>query len=90
MDIIPHEDLRDLVRRGPKYREQRTIIWGYCKTIILDSLERYIDRWLKKENAHCHTLDDWKRTIKEIINSKLTRAQVAQNLGLSHYLQQYL
>lgn len=39
LDIIPHEDLRDLVRKGPKYREQCPINWGYCKKIILDSLE---------------------------------------------------
>ena len=71
LDIIPHEDLRDLIRRGPKYREQCPINWGYCKKTVLDSLEKYRDRWLKKENKRCIFLKPWMDTIIEIIHSKI-------------------
>ena len=64
LDIIPHEDLRDLIRRGPKYREQCPLNWGYCKKIVLDSLEKYRAQWLKKENHRCITLQPWMDTIK--------------------------
>ena len=71
LDIIPHEDLRDLVRKGPKYREQCPINWGYCKKIILDSLEAYRARWASKENVYCKFLNPWLTSIKEIIDSKM-------------------
>ena len=71
LDIIPHEDLRDLVRKGPKYREQCPINWGYCKKIILDSLEAYRGRWATKENVTCDLINPWLNAIKEIIDSKI-------------------
>ena len=71
MEIIPHEGLRDLVRRGPKFREQGPINWGYCKKILLDALEDYAKRWSNKEDKSCYTLEPWLTTIKEIIDSKI-------------------
>ena len=71
LEIIPHEGLRDLVRRGPKFREQGPINWGYCKKILLDALEDYAKRWSNKEDKPCYTLEPWLTTIKEIIDSKI-------------------
>ena len=71
LNIIPDEKLKQLIRRGPKYREQKPINWSVCKKILMDAIEEYGKKWCKREGCHCEVLEEWISTVKEIVHKKI-------------------
>ena len=49
LDIIENDDLRTLIKKGPKYRLPRRIHWGKNRQLIENFLDDYIKDWIKKE-----------------------------------------
>ena len=51
LNIVRNDKLRDLLRKGPKYREPVSFSWHQNFDIIMDACEAYARRWAKKEDV---------------------------------------
>ena len=49
LNIIQHESLRKVISDGPKFREPQHINWKHSFKIIMDVVEDYTRRWIKRE-----------------------------------------
>ena len=69
--IIRDVKLRELIRKGPNYREQNNINWEinvrHCKAAI----SKYRKKWARKECVDHRVLRDWERTVHECIENKV-------------------
>ena len=59
LNIVRNDKLRDLLRKGPKYREPVSFSWHQNFDIIMDACEAYARRWAKKEDVELDTLSEW-------------------------------
>jgi hypothetical protein len=41
VDIVENEDLKSLIRKGPKFREPRSFIWRQKFVSIMNAVEDY-------------------------------------------------
>ena len=65
LKIIENDDLRNLLVRGPKYREQRKINLRANKKIILSAVENFVKKWAKREKVDPSVLDKWLELVKK-------------------------
>ena len=49
VDIVKNEDLKSLIRKGPKFREPQSFNWRHNFVSIMNSVEDYAKRWAKRE-----------------------------------------
>ena len=49
--VIENVKLRELVGKGPKYRERNKINWNWTKTMVLNSINLYAEQWSKREQV---------------------------------------
>jgi hypothetical protein len=80
--IVPHllqhetpwftnEDLKSLVRKGPKFRESRSFNWRQNFVSIMNSVEDYAKRWAKREKEELDTLSEWVKSIRGMLKSRI-------------------
>jgi hypothetical protein len=50
VDIVENEDLKSLIRKGPKFREPRSLNWRQNFVSIINAVEDCSKRWAKREN----------------------------------------
>jgi hypothetical protein len=48
--LFMHESLRKVISHGPKFRESQHINWKHNFKIIMDAVEDYARRWIKRES----------------------------------------
>jgi hypothetical protein len=48
-NFTAHESLRKMISHGPKFREPQHINWKHNFKIIMDAVEDYARRWIKRE-----------------------------------------
>ena len=51
LSIFRNQNLKDVLRKGPKYREPVSYSWHQNFNIIMDACEEYARRWTKKEDV---------------------------------------
>ena len=49
--IIPNEDLKQLLLKGPNYREQTSINWGYNIKLNFTAIEDYAEKSGQRKKA---------------------------------------
>ena len=49
--VIQNVKLRELVAKGPKYREPNKINWQSTETMISNSIDLYAEQWSKREQV---------------------------------------
>ena len=54
---------RDILSKGPKYREPRSFTWKQNSKLILNSVEEYARCWAKKEDVEVDTLSEWVKSV---------------------------
>ena len=72
LNIVRNDKLRDLLRKGPKYRKPVSFSWHPNFDIIMDACEAYARRWAKKEDVELDTKsigDVLKRGIRRLKHS---------------------
>ena len=47
--MLFYKPLRDVLAKGPKYREPRLINWKYDFKLLMDVVEDYARKWTKRE-----------------------------------------
>ena len=70
--VIENVKLRELVAKGPKYREPNKINWQSTETMILDSIDLYAEQWSKRERVDLKYLSEWKDQIKELVVERIS------------------
>ena len=66
LKIIENAKLRELVSKGPKYREPNKINWKVTENMIFESIDLYAERWAKREQDNLSYLSKWKETLKKL------------------------
>ena len=51
LSVIENAKLRELVAKGPKYREPSRVNWKATETIFLESIDLYAKNWSKREQV---------------------------------------
>ena len=73
LNIVSNSKLRNLLSKGPKYREPRSFTWRENFEIIMDACEEYARRWAKKEDVELDTLSEWMKSIGELLKRRIGR-----------------
>ena len=73
LNILRIIKLRDLLLKGPKYREPVSYSWHQNFGFIIDACEEYARRWSKKENVDADTLSEWIKSIADVLKRRIRR-----------------
>ena len=65
--VIENVKLRELVAKGPKYREPNKINWKSTETVVLDSTDLYAEQWSKRKQVDLKYLSEWKDQIQKLV-----------------------
>ncbi|KAK3100202.1 hypothetical protein FSP39_016165 [Pinctada imbricata] len=79
LSIVKNDKLRELLKKGPKYRESMSFTWNQNVKIIMDSCEEYARRWAKKEDVQLNTLSEWIKSIRGLLLSRINRLKSTVN-----------
>ena len=82
LNIIQHESLRKVISHGPKFREPQHINWKHNFKIIMDAVEDYTRRWIKREvdqDPELESLSDWVRTIRSLVQGRIHKLKNCVN-----------
>ncbi|KAK3104459.1 hypothetical protein FSP39_002438 [Pinctada imbricata] len=79
LSIVKNDKLRELLKKGPKYRESMSFTWNQNVKSIMDSCEEYARRWAKKEDVQLDTLSEWIKSIRGLLLSRINRLKSTVN-----------
>ena len=73
-----------------KFREPQHINWKHNSKIIMDAVEDYARRWIKREvdqDPELESLSDWVRTIRSLVQGRIQKnSKIVLIVDLSLYL----
>ena len=67
--VIENVKLREIVAKGPKYREPNQINWQSTETMVSNPINLYSEHWSRVEQVDLKHLSEWKDQIKECCGS---------------------
>ncbi len=73
LKIIGNNKLRKLFSRGPKFREPKKINWDEARSVIVNSLEIYLDAISNTKGVDIVYFLNWKNTVLEQVDQKILR-----------------
>ena len=78
LSIVRNEALRNIIKKGPKYRLPKKINWKKDKNIIMNFLDSFIVKWIEKEKKSGHdrslnkdVLLTWKNEVMKMVDEKI-------------------
>ena len=74
LNIVENLKLRNILSKGPKYREPTTFSWKYNFKLVMDSVEDYARRWAKEEEVELDSLSEWIKSIRHLLNCRMYMA----------------
>ena len=79
LSIVRNQKLKDVLRKGPKYRKPVSFSWHQNFNIIMDACEEYARRWAKKEDVEVDTLSEWVKSIADVLKRRIRRLERSVN-----------
>ena len=79
LNIVTNTSLRNVLSKGPKYREPRSINWKHNFKILMDSVEDYARQWAKREKEDVDTLSEWVKTVRSLIQIRIKNLERSMN-----------
>ena len=79
LSIVQNDKLRDLLRKGSKFREPVSFSWHQNFDIIMDACEAYARQWVKKEDVEFDTLSEWIKSIGEVVKRRIRQLKNSVN-----------
>ena len=70
--VIAIAKLRELVAKGPKYREPNWVNWKATETMFLESTDLYAKNWSKREQVEVKYLPEWKDQLKQLAADRIS------------------
>ena len=86
LSIIKDSKLRQLIQKGPSYREQNNINWNVNAKICKEAVSKYKVKWAKRERVDKRVLNEWERTVHSCIDSKIQSLRKKHILKGTHHL----
>ena len=71
LSIIPNSKLRDLIAKGPKYREPCKVDWDKNLSLLYEAVVQYVLQWAKREIVELSVLSSWKEMVKSQIEERI-------------------
>ena len=69
--IIKDGKVRELVNKGPSYREQNNIDWSLNATICKEAVTNYKVKWLRRLGIDRRVLNEWEKKVHEAIDRRV-------------------
>ena len=79
LSLVQNEKLRDLLRKGPKFRKPVSFELHQNFDIIMDACETYARQWAKKEDVELDTLSEWITSIGDVVKRRIRRLKHSVN-----------
>ena len=73
LNVVTDLSLRNVLAKGPKYREPKSINWKHNFKILMDSVEDYARQWAKREKEDVDTLSEWVKTVRSLIQIRINK-----------------
>ena len=73
LSIIPSSKLRDLIAKGPKYREPCKVDWDKNLSLLCEAVDQYALQWTKQEMVELSVLSSWKEMVKGQIEERISK-----------------
>ena len=73
LSIIPDSRLRDLIAKGPKYREPCKVDWDKNVSLLYEGVDQYALQWAKREIIKLSVLSYWKETVNGQIEERISK-----------------
>ena len=73
LSIIPNSKLRDLIAKGPKYREPYKVDWDKNLSLLCEAVDQYALQWAKRETVELSVLSSWKEMVKGQIEERISK-----------------
>ena len=71
LKVISNITLRNIISKGPKYREPQAFTWGQNFRLVMDSVEEHARLWAKREKVEVDTLSEWVKAIRNLVKRRL-------------------
>ena len=71
LKIINNTSLRELLAKGPKYREPKSINWKHNFKIRMDSVDDYARQWAKREKEDLDNLSESVTSVRSLIQIRI-------------------
>ena len=78
-NIVNNLKQRQLLTKGPKYRQAQPINWNQNFKFLMDYVEDYAKRWTKREKVETDTLSEWVKSVRSSIKSRIRRLRVTMS-----------
>ena len=73
LSIIPNSKLRNLIAKGPKYREPCKVDWDKNLSLLCEAVDQYALQWAKWEIVELSVLSSWKEMVKGQIEERISK-----------------
>ena len=94
LNIVQNDDLRNILKKGPKYRLPRKVNWDTNRVNLMSFLEIYSEKWIQKERKanSDNTLDlsclqAWKNEIIRLIDKRIEAGKAKLGSFISIYVE---
>ena len=74
--VIKNKKLRNLIAKGPNYREQNNIDWDLCHKLCMDDITKYRKRWANREKVAISVLNEWTCHVKEAVSNRILQLRL--------------
>ena len=68
--------LRDLIAKGPKYREPCKVDWDKNLSLLCEAVNQYALQWAKREIVELSVLSSWKEMVKGQIEECISKLKL--------------
>ena len=72
MGIVPDDSLRNLLSKGPKYREPLTFSCDNAKTSILNGVESMVSNWSSRVGISKEAFKEWKACVAQAVDDRIS------------------
>ena len=82
--IIANVELRNLLSKGPTYREPVIINWNKVLKVFKTGIEECQIKWTQIENKELKTLDDWSKTVFDAVEKRVNKLKAMRKFQPRH------
>ena len=65
--------MRDLIAKGPKYREPCKVDWDKNLSFLYEAVDQYALQWARWEMVALSVLSSWKEMVQGQINERISK-----------------
>ena len=93
LDIVQNSSLKNILKKGPKYRLPKKIDWNKNRENIVEFIENYSVKWIDKQKKDSHdrsldinSLKCWKEEIWRLVDKRIESGKKKLKNVLSLYI----